>query len=197
MNIKNEFDEKCRDMIKRGEGCITHMYLDTVGKVTVGVGNMLPNSEAATELPFIVRDSGDVATDNEIITDFESVSDQEKEKLATSYKQFTKLDLPDNAIDELLDKRIANFESGLQRDFPDYDEYPEEVKLGLMDMAFNLGNSGLVNKFPTFTRAAREHDWEGCANECHRKDIADSRNQEVADLFSSATSQKLTLQLDH
>ena len=25
------------------EGNVAHMYLDTVGKVTVGIGNMLPN----------------------------------------------------------------------------------------------------------------------------------------------------------
>ena len=51
-----------RALIKRGEGCISHMYLDTVGKVTVGVGNMLPTAEAAVELPFIDRDTGASAT---------------------------------------------------------------------------------------------------------------------------------------
>ena len=188
MNETNNFIVKRRELIKRGEGCVTHMYLDTVGKVTVGVGNMLPNSDTATELPFIIRESGEVASDSQIISDFESVSNQEKAKLASGYKKFTKLDLPDNAIDELLNKRIDSFESGLRRDFSEYDNYPDEVRLGLMDMAFNLGNSGLVNKFPAFTRAVREHDWEGCANECHRNGIADLRNLEVEELFSTANS---------
>jgi len=32
------FKECLKQLIKHGEGCISHMYLDTVGKVTVGVG---------------------------------------------------------------------------------------------------------------------------------------------------------------
>ncbi|MFT7186732.1 MAG: GH24 family phage-related lysozyme (muramidase), partial [Pseudohongiellaceae bacterium] len=48
---------RARTHIKHGEGSINHMYLDTVGKLTVGVGNMLPNSGAASELPFILEDS--------------------------------------------------------------------------------------------------------------------------------------------
>jgi GH24 family phage-related lysozyme (muramidase) len=30
-------------MLAGNEGSIQHMYLDTVGKVTVGVGHMIPN----------------------------------------------------------------------------------------------------------------------------------------------------------
>ena len=119
------------------------------------------------------------------IPSLKSIFQQPAKKPKTSLSDDKMVEYYRKRIDELLDKRIFAFESGLRRDFPDYDDYPEEVKLGLMDMAFNLGNSGLVNKFPSFTRAAREKDWAGCAKECHRNGIADSRNQEVEDLFTS------------
>ena len=40
--------------IQEFEGCIPWMYRDTAGKITVGVGLMLPDAEAAAALPFQV-----------------------------------------------------------------------------------------------------------------------------------------------
>ncbi len=69
MSNGDGFEAGRRELIKNGEGCISHMYLDTVGKVTVGVGNMLPTADAATALPFIRTGSGNNATENEIRAD--------------------------------------------------------------------------------------------------------------------------------
>ncbi|MGH8056037.1 MAG: hypothetical protein ACREOH_02195, partial [Candidatus Entotheonellia bacterium] len=146
----SSFEDQRRSMIKEGEGCIEYMYLDTVGKVTVAVGQMLPTAAAAQSLTFTRRDNGTRATAAEIKEDYESVTQQPSGRVASFYKPFTKLDMPEDAIDALLDQRIAEFEAALRGDFPDYDSYPDEAKLGLMDMVFNLGNSGSINKFPTF-----------------------------------------------
>ena len=170
-------------MIKECEGSISHMYLDTKGFVTVAVGQLLRTVEAAQELGFVHRDTGDLATAAEIAQEYESVKQQPAGRIASFYKQFTKLDLPELAINALLDKRIEGFEAGLRADFPDYDSYPDDAKLGLMDMVFNLGNTGLVDKFPTFTKAAREKDWATCAKECERRGIGDRRNEMTKKLF--------------
>ena len=185
----SSFEERRRAMIKDGEGCITYMYLDTVGKVTVAVGQMLPTAAAAAAgLTFIRRDNGSQATAAEISQDYQSVAQQTSGRVASFYKQFTKLDMPEDAINELLDTRIEGFEAGLRRDFPNYDSYPDEAKLGLMDMAFNLGNQGLVSKFPTFTRAARAQSWRTCAQECQRIGISDGRNAMTKQLFEDAAT---------
>lgn len=182
------FEDQRRSMIKEGEGCIEYMYLDTVGKVTVAVGQMLPTAAAAEGLTFTRRDNGNRATAAEIGQDYQSVTQQPSGKVASFYKPFTKLDMPEDAIDALLDQRIAEFETALRGDFPDYDSYPDEAKLGLMDMVFNLGNSGLINKFPTFTRAARAKDWRTCANECQRIGISNTRNAMTKKLFEDAAT---------
>ncbi|MEE8300976.1 MAG: hypothetical protein V3S24_00920 [Candidatus Tectomicrobia bacterium] len=182
------FAEELREMIKTGEGCIPHMYLDTVGKVTVAVGQMMPTATDAETLTFVRRDTGASATAAEIRADFESVAQQTQGRIASSYKQFTQLDMPEQAIDILLDRRIDEFQVGLRRDYSDYDSYPEPAKLGMIDMAFNLGNQGLVSKFPTFTRAARAQDWRACANECRRNGISDTRNAETKQLFEAAAT---------
>ena len=182
----SSFEERRREMIKNGEGSIPHMYLDTVSKVTVGVGNMIPTAAAAEGLTFVRRDNGAPASAAEIRQDYESVAKQQKANLASSYKKFTQLDMPEDAIDTLLDARIDEFETGLRRSFPDFDNYPDKAQMGLMDMAFNLGNHGLVSKFPTFTNAAKEKDWLRCAEECRRTGISDARNAETKKLFEDA-----------
>lgn len=178
-----ELVARSRELIKAGEGSVPHMYLDTVGKVTIGVGNMLPDAKAATKLPFVVGESGEAATDEEIVAEFERIAAQEPGLPAGRYKQHTRLLLTDDAINALLDKRLSRFKSRLRNDFEGFDSFPLDAQLGLIDMAFNLGKHGLVNKFPSFTKAARKQDWRKCADECRRKQVQDSRNQEVKALF--------------
>jgi GH24 family phage-related lysozyme (muramidase) len=172
-----------RSLIKSGEGSIPHMYLDTVGKVTVGVGNMLPDIKSSLLLPFRVDDSP--AEQVDIQKDFSNVLALSKGKYAGFYGQYTKCRLSTDAINALLDERLQEFEGYLKTSFADFDNFPEKVKKGLMDMIFNLGYSGLKNKFPNFMKHALAQNWQGCADECKRKGIRDKRNEEVKALFES------------
>jgi len=186
--LSEKFRDKVRGLIKEGEGCIPHMYLDTVEKVTVGVGNMLKKPSSAAALSFEIEATGEKASTETIEKEFELISQQESPRPAKYYKQFTQLILSDYEINQLLDVRLDKFESKLRQDFPKYDEYPDAARLGLIDMAYNLGSKGLIKKFPTFTNAARKADWLTCANECRRKQIQDSRNDTVKSMFLSCAS---------
>jgi GH24 family phage-related lysozyme (muramidase) len=172
--------------LKEFEGAIPYMYLDTdtPGNVTVGVGNMLPNADAAKKLAFQMRADPTAkppilvprpATAEEIQADFESVKKQTAAKVATYYKQFTKLDLPDTVIDSLLTSRVTEFKVGLIASFPDFNLYPEEACAALFDMAFNVGPK-FTTQFATFSKAVKAQDWVTAAKECHRVGPPDSRN---------------------
>ena len=76
---------------------------------------------------------------------------------------------------------------GVKGDFPDYDAYPEGVREAVIDMAFNLGNAGLVGKFPKFAALIKKKDWKGAAKESHRKGIAEWRNEEIKQLLNDAS----------
>lgn len=165
---------------------VEHMYLDTKGYVTVGVGQMVPTADAAKKLGFENATTHDPATPEEIEEDYDSVSNQDPGYRAAHYKQFTKLALPLREIEALVAKRIQEFEAGLRREFPDYDSFPEAAQEGLFDMAYNLGLSGLTDKFPNFTAAARRQDWATCALECRRRGISDERNRKTRELFERA-----------
>ena len=180
-----DFTEALRKLIRRGEGSIPYMYLDTNGYVTVGVGHMMRTVAAAQALPFERRADHAPATADEITAEYTKIAALPfgQSHDAESFEPYTTLELTSEEIDSLLDRRIAEFETGLRQDFVGFDNYPDRVRLGLMDMAFNLGNNGLVTKFPGFTAAARAQDWSKCAAECHRKGIRESRNKEVRELF--------------
>jgi GH24 family phage-related lysozyme (muramidase) len=179
------------------EGAIPYMYLDTSGKVTVGVGNMLADATAAQALPFIVRPNPGAdpsaapiaATPDQIAADFASVTQQSKAKIASYYKQFTALDLPNDAIMTLLTSRVQSFTTQLIATFPNFNDYPSEACAAIFDMAFNLGLRKVTNNFPTFTRAVQAADWTTAAAQCHRlPPISDTRNNWTQAQFLQAAN---------
>ncbi len=182
--------------LKEFEGNIPYMYLDTAGNVTVGVGEMLPNVGAAQKLAFVRRADPSAeppvvagpATADEIKTDYENVDKQTSGKLASYYKQFTKLDLPGNVIDTLLTTRVKQFTTQLVVSFPDFDSYPNEAQAALFDMAYNLGTNKLTSQFPTFCKAVKDKDWAKAATECKRGGIPDDRNNWTKAQFEAAAA---------
>ena len=180
-------------LLKRGEGSVNHLYLDTVGKVTVGVGNMLPTAESAGKLPFRHRFSDNRANINDIIIEYGKIKQLPygKDRPASFYAPYCELYLPEREIDKLLGSRVQEFLKSLRMQFRGFDDYPEAAQLGIMDMIFNLGPTKLFASaqdggFPKFCLAVRQQDWATCANECHRRGIADERNNEVKNLFLEA-----------
>jgi GH24 family phage-related lysozyme (muramidase) len=171
------------------EGKISHMYLDTVGKVTVGVGNMLPDIAAAQALRFVDRLTGMQATLRQIATDFDAVLKQPKGLHASSYKVHTLLDLPEMEIDALLARRVQSFENELRDCYPKYDTFPDSAKLALLDMAFNLGPAGLRTKWPRLNAAISICDWHAAALECTRPQAQQQRNENTKALFEVASSE--------
>lgn len=59
----------------------------------------------------------------------------------------------------LLEKDLDIAKQDAKRIFPQYDTYPENVKLALLDMAFNLGYSGL-SKFVTTIGLIKDRKFE-------------------------------------
>ena len=170
------------------EGNVSHMYVDTKGFVTVGIGNMLPNAKAAQALPFINRTTRNAGTAAEIATDFERVAKQPKAKAARYYRDFTALDLPEVQINVLFQKRIDEFRGQLRRAYPKYDSYPNGAQLALLDMAFNLGAGALKNKWPKLNQAIEKLDWAAAAENCVRPDANAIRNSSTVALFKGAAA---------
>ncbi len=187
-----EEKSELRKKLEQYEGRIDHMYQDTKGFVTIGVGHLIKDVAAAQELDFVHRQGNRAATSEEIEADFEAVKKQSAGLFASAYKKYTKLNLPATSIDALTDKHIESFEKELQRIYGDeeFDAYPTEVRLALFDMIFNLGMPTLKNGFPSFNKAIKVKDWSTAAKESSRRDVAPARNSYVRGLFEKAANAK-------
>jgi GH24 family phage-related lysozyme (muramidase) len=177
-----------RENLYEYEGKVEHMYQDTKGYITVGVGHLVKDLSAAQKINFIHQTTGEKATEDEIKIDFESVKKSPAGLFASLYKKNTKLKLATLTIEQLTDSHIDSFEKELHQIYgaEEFMSFPTDVKLALFDMIFNLGMTKLRNGFPNFNRCVKAKDWLSASNECNRLDIADARNKYVKDLFSKA-----------
>jgi GH24 family phage-related lysozyme (muramidase) len=171
------------------EGNVPHMYLDTKGLVTVGIGNMLPSVAAAQMLNFIDRATTAKATADAIKADYEAVTKQPDSKVASYYRPFTKLDLPNVDIDVLFRARVDEFVGQLKKVYPAFDSFPPSAQLALLDMGFNLGTGGLQKKFPKMNAAIAKLDWAAAGTECNRPDVNQARNDATRALFTAAVAE--------
>ncbi|HED33785.1 MAG TPA: hypothetical protein ENJ08_06155 [Gammaproteobacteria bacterium] len=181
-----------RAKLEEYEGNIPHMYLDSKGYVTVGIGHLLSNVANAQKLPF-KNASKKAASKEEIKTDYDTVKKQPANRLASSYKKHTKLSLPSTEIDKLTDKHIDSFEKELKKVYTGFGSFPAEVRLALFDLIFNLGMTDLKNKWPNFNAAIKAKDWQKAADDSNRKSpISAARNKYVKDLLEKAAKNKKT-----
>jgi GH24 family phage-related lysozyme (muramidase) len=163
------------------EGSIPWMYLDTVGKVTVGVGLMLPDAAAAAHLPFRFGDRN--ATEEEIASEFARVDALPMGRPALYYRRKDAPELDKPAIDSLLRTVLTGFEGELRTSLSGYDGYPDGVKMALLDMAYNLGPAGLLHGYPKLLRAVQAGAWPQAAAARFRHGPGAARNEWTRAMF--------------
>jgi GH24 family phage-related lysozyme (muramidase) len=160
------------------------MYRDTVGKVTVGVGLMLPDAKAAEALPFVV--GARAATPEEIAAEYARVEAMAMGRASAFYKTPSSLVLTEQTIDAKLTSVLAGFEADLRGRFPHYDNFPDGVKMALLDMIYNLGPAGLFKGFPHLVAAIQTGAWTQAAEHCMRRGPSAARNDWTREQFLSA-----------
>jgi GH24 family phage-related lysozyme (muramidase) len=160
------------------------MYRDTVGKVTVGIGLMLPDAKAALELPFLA--GARAATPEEIAAEYVRVEAMAAGHTSTFYKASVSLELSQQTIDAKLSAVLQGFESDLRTQFPHYDSMPDSVKMALLDMIYNLGPAGLFKGFPHLIAAVETGSWTQAAAHCMRRGPGPERNTWTREQFLNA-----------
>ncbi len=175
------------------ENFVPHMYLDSEGNVTVGIGTLLPDAAKAETLPFVRRGSNVAATSQEIKQAFNSVkSSGLTNTRAPGFRHLTNIDLSE-AESEL--KALTDMKDFIRiirssDNFPEFDTYLVAAKMGLLDMVYTLGAKRTRERFPDFTSAVRRRNFKLAAQESHRKQPSAKRNQTVRDWFLQAARQE-------
>lgn len=173
--------------LERYEGRVSHMYLDSNGYVTVGVGHLLSSVFAAQKLPFTDL-SNKVATPSQIKLDYDAVKKQPFGNYSAAfYKRHTALTLSDRDINNLTEQHVYSFEKELKHMYKGFDLFPSEARLALFDMIFNLGANKLKIQYVKFNSAVNAEDWGRAAVESRRqRPVSALRNQYVKDLLNKA-----------
>lgn len=159
------------------EGSVDHIYLDTKGLPTVGVGFLLPTPESAVKIGLVPADHAAL--------DWATVKACPPGKVAAWYKDHTVCILPLKGLRAEFDRRAQEFAVQLSKGY-NLEGYPESVQVAILDMAYNLGSGALLTKWPSFKAACVKQDWTGAGLQCKRKGVQEKRNLATAALFATA-----------
>lgn len=164
--------ERIVDIIVRHEGVVNHLYLDTTGHVTCGVG-------------FLVTRTGDLGrydwTDTvRAMEDFRGLKELAAspgfvpDKSHHFYERLTgaRMLRPTEGVSAVL----LRHELLLRNGGLDPSKLPEQAFNVVHDMAYQLGVGGLLKFFPRFVAAVQSGDWKTAAEECRVKQASAKRN---------------------
>jgi GH24 family phage-related lysozyme (muramidase) len=181
------------------EGCISYMYLDIKGLVTVAVGNLVDPVELAQALPFRFKSKpgvaapGSPANPDQVASEWKTLKNNSSLAIKghEACEPITQLELNDDSIDSLILDRLTRNESFLKRQqwFQGFDSWPADAQLGLLSMAWAMGPAG-PGQFPHFRTACQNLDFNAAAAECKMNEAGNAglvpRNRANATLFSNA-----------
>lgn len=180
-------------LAEENEGRYSWMYLDTRRNVTVGIGHRVANSAAAEALPFVEEETGQPATRDSIRAAYAAVRDAGHltRNGADAFAAITTVRLPRAAVQTVYDRDFTDIveptRSNLRTVGGGLDSYPLPAQLAIVDMAFNLGPSGLYNEFTRFrNEGLAQRDFNVAARESRRRDIGERRNARTRNLLLEA-----------
>lgn len=199
---------KIRTDLDRWETPILWMYLDSEGLVTVGCGTMLPSSESAKAIPFFHDKTLNAATGAEIATEWttlhsgsavQKAANPRNKFGANHYRTSSDLRITASISSSLRDSHVAADYQELKRIYVGFDLLPEDAKLALFDMIYNLGPgrsktrlhraSGLRG-YAHMNTAISKGDWATAALSCMRHGIPSTRNNMTSALFRNCATKK-------
>ena len=133
----NLFDEFKKDA-EQAEGRIMHVYTDTEGFLTAGIGHKLTLEDR--KLLKIEHLNGRVIL-----------------------REDSPIYVTDQQVDDWFNKDYQIVLASAKKHFKDFDNFPELAQLAILNWLFQLGKSA-PEKFPKATAAIVAHDWKTAAD---------------------------------
>ncbi|HVK65772.1 MAG TPA: peptidoglycan-binding protein, partial [Polyangium sp.] len=168
----------------RFEGCLTHMYCDHLGLVTIGIGLLLDGSakSALDSLPLTVKSTNAAASASDKKKDWDAAkahfnANSDKPPIASKYASLMKCQISEEtARKKCTEVMKSKADSLFNTSYPNtkqheggYLDYPAIAWALVINLAFAVGNSGL-DKFKNMNKAIKEKNWETAAKESWVKD---------------------------
>jgi GH24 family phage-related lysozyme (muramidase) len=145
------------------EEYVPHMYLDDKGNVTVGIGHLVEDVDEAKALSFIKRGTKVGATSSEIERDFNKVKKSGLvNAIAPAFKPLTSLIITEADAVILALKDMEEFLRILRHPkyFPEFETYPALAKMGILDLAYNVGADDARFDYKETAAAVLRRNWK-------------------------------------
>lgn len=155
--LKPELVESWRSFNKPFEDEVPYMYLDEIGKVTFGVGNLIDPMGRALVVSWVTP-SGEAATNDQVAAEWGRVKSMPKGLLYTRYHSPKGLHVTDSTIDNTIFRQLDDDVRVLAKEFPSLKDYPLEVQEAICSVAWAEG-AGWPAKFPHAVAAIRAMEW--------------------------------------
>lgn len=159
------------------EGRVPWLYLDEVGFVTTGVGNLMEPYARAFSLAWYHAQTGAPATKAEVMRACQLV--KLRQDLAgiggkkPEFEHLTELRLKDDTIDTLVREHWLSDAGILVQRFPFLVDMPADIQLCFSSMAWAMGPGF---EYPVFAKHCINHEFRKAALECHIKNARTKRN---------------------
>jgi len=185
---------KLWQQLKQHEGCINHMYLDSVGIVTVGVGHAIFNHNMLDGIKFIYKHNGQLACSADVKAEYNYIKTYaDKNYNAKAFDKLTKLELAPNQSDKLfaadLNQAIYAVNNYLTRlKSLQFFTIPQPAMHAMVSMTFNMGHTKFLggNKWPKFKAALKKRDWQECAIQTNYRGPSKQRIADLKECFMHA-----------
>ena len=183
-----ELYQKMWKNIKEFEGYENFPYLDTKGKITIGAGANVSNWNVFKQLN--VTFNNIPATEMQKWNAYKHMLKLSEEKdsqgnyvnrnrKAKTFKSETNLWLSDKDVYNMAKKHMISDLAHLRREFPDFDDFPIELKEVLLDIQYNVIGGVNENNWPKLYKAIKEKNVlgkDGIVEHVNRPDVGKDRN---------------------
>lgn len=149
------------------------MTRNAAGDVVVGIGSVLGTAQTARALSWYKRAGGN-PTPTEISNEWTNV----KNAVAGQLNLFLKY----SEMVRLFGLQVDTLYGQGQSFFPEWDTWPEAVRVAVIDLAFDLGAAGVANR-KALSDALKARDWTTASLNCDRPNGRAERTAYLQALF--------------
>jgi GH24 family phage-related lysozyme (muramidase) len=187
----DELMQRTYNNIKKFEDIVPHPYLDTKGNITVGGGANINNYNDFMKVNFL--QGGKPATEEQKRIGFDQLSNIRQQangkwnRTAPTYATATNLSISDKEAYRMAQEHLTNDLAHLRSEFKDFDSKAIPLKEVLMDLQYNTGSLNRRN-WPKLYQAIDDQDIEAIAQNVHRKDVGQERNDWAEKMIRSIGS---------
>ena len=179
-DIRKRLFEAMKDDLILFEGKFNHPYIDTEGKISIGVGYNIDLFEDFKNVSW-----NGMPSVQQLKHEYDHLHTLQAGKSAESYENESALRIQDEVVFNQLEKNFNHSFDQARKKFDNFDELPLNAQKVILDMQFNMRNKFNAVKWKNFMGHIEKKEWAKAAGESSRYQVLPKRNEWAKQLLLS------------